>query len=107
MLPYLLFSCFSSIGIILHALPTALLQRVEPNGAFVLLSEPVTCSPPPSSLLLFICLCLSPLRIPPLKLTIEVRRERHGFPSGRGVKGGAENKLQVFRRDSPHLNAHL
>lgn len=45
--PRPLFCHFSPTGLLFPAVPVALLLRAEPNGAFVLLSAPVTCSPPP------------------------------------------------------------
>lgn len=112
MVPHLLFFYFSSVRILFPVVPMALLLCTEPNRAFVLLSAPVTCSfshspslspslylPLPPSLHLLVFLFF--------ELTIEVQGETCVFATGRGVKRGAENKEQVCRRDSPHLNACL
>lgn len=98
-LPHLLFFYFSSVRILFPVVPMALLLCTEPNRAFVLLSEPVTCS-------LSFSLTQPPC-ISLLELTIEVHRETYMFASGTGVKRGVENKEQYWRRDTPHLNACL
>lgn len=106
MLPHLLCFYFSFVRILFPAVPMALLLRIRPNRAFVLLSEPVTCS---------LSLFLSPIHThtpPPhislLKLTIEVQGEIHMFASGRGVKRGEERRRNRSGWGvSLHLNACL
>lgn len=85
--PRPLFCHFSPTGLLFPAVPVALLLCAEPNGAFVLLSAPVTCSPPPPilyrpSLRGPTCVCFSSL-----SLTMEVRW---------GVWGGVVSGEWVF-----------
>lgn len=106
MLPHLLFFYFSSVRILflLSPWPCYSAPSQTERSSFCQRLSPVLSL----ALSLFIALSLTPPpRVSLLELTIEVQGETHMFASGRGVKRGAGNKEQVWRRDSLHLNACL
>ena len=118
MLPHLFFFFFQFFllyEILFPIVPMVLLLFAEPNRAFVLLSAPVTCSLA-GSLTLYLSLSLS-LPLPPSPhLPVFFSSQADNWSPGgdshvcfgeRCKKGGAETKEQVWRRDSPHLNACL